>query len=163
MMIPVKTAKINEPIALFLVGVQCRSIFSLWKLPWIGRQMGKIQVELKENPNSGFLWGENFISFSPVTTLFLSYWKSMEHIKNFANDPHQSHRPAWTEYIRRFYNHPHFGVWHESYVIDPKNMENIYAGMNPFGISGFAIVENIRSGNRSFENRLKENQNRVNK
>lgn len=161
-MISLKTAKINEPIALFLVGVQCRSFLSLWRLPWIGRQMVKIQEELKDNPDSGFLWGENFLSFSPMTTLFLSYWKSADHIKSFANDPHQNHRPAWTEYIRRFYDHPHFGVWHETYVIDPKNMENIYAGMPPFGISGFGTVENLSTKNRSFEGRLKENQNRGN-
>ena len=113
------TAPIKEPLCVFLVGMQCRSWRSYWKLPFIGHRMMKMQMELRNNPQSGFLWGMNFSAKQPFTTLFLSYWKSGEHIEKFVTDTKYSHRSSTGAYYERFINDTSIGIWHETYEIAP--------------------------------------------
>jgi hypothetical protein len=149
-----KTSKIEEPIALFLVGVQCRSLKSFWKLPFISRKMSKLQNELNMNKDSGLLWGENFISFKPFTTLYLSYWKSIEHINNFANNSKFSHKETWIQYMRKYYKDKNIGIWHETYEIDPNKAENIYVGMSLFGLGAVGQLSEISHSTENFNKRL---------
>ena len=149
------TAPITEPFTVFLVGMQCRSFTSLWKVPLIAGKMGQMQRELMKDHDSGLLWGANFIQFSPLTTLYLSYWKSSDHIHRFVSDPKFSHLKAAPDYLKRFGNNSSLGVWHETYEVNPTQSENLYFGMAPFGVSAFIDPVKITSANRSFLQRLR--------
>lgn len=131
------TALLKEPLTVFLVGMQCRSWTSMWKVPIVAARMTRMQRELREDPDSGLLWGENFLCFSPFTTLFLSYWRSSAHVERFASGARFSHRSSATEYWKRFRDDPHLGVWHETYEVTPEGAETLYGGMAPFGVSAF--------------------------
>ena len=149
------TAPFSQPATVFLVGVQCRSWRSAWKLPFIGKRMGNMQEELRADPESGLLWGANFVQFRPFTTLFLSYWKSPDHIHRFVESSRFSHQGASAEYFRRWGKDPHIGVWHETYEVHPGQEENLYFGMAPFGSSAFNDVISVGAANRRFMGRLK--------
>lgn len=148
------TAPIKEPVTVFLVGVQCRSFFSMWKIPLIGRRMMQMQKQLMADPNSGLIWGANFVQKKPFTTLFLSYWKSSDHIQKFVTSDHFSHKSSVKEYWQKYGRDPNIGVWHETYEIDSSKTENLYYGMAPFGVSAFTEVENITASNRTYLSRL---------
>lgn len=149
------TAPLCQPVTVFLVGVQCRSWLSAWKLPFIGRRMGKMQQELQSDPDSGLIWGANFFQFSPLTTLYFSYWRSAEHIHRFVESNHYSHKKASPEYFRRWGNDPHLGVWHETYDIAPGKEENLYFNMAPLGASAFNEIVLINATNKKYLTRLK--------
>ena len=152
---PLLTAPLDKPVTLFLVGMQCRSWRSLWKVPLIGRRMGQMQQELQSDPESGLLWGANFIQFNPLTALYLSYWKSTGHIHRFVEDGRFAHKAASPEYLKRFGSDPDIGVWHETYEIEPGKAENLYMGMAPFGVSAFMPTSKLTSANRKFMDRFR--------
>lgn len=149
------TAPIEEPFTLFLVGVQCRSLMSMWKIPLIGKRMTQMQKELLANPESGLLWGMNFTSLNPFTVLYLSYWKSSDHIHRFVTDPKMSHLPASAEYFKKWSKDPNLGVYHETYDINPHQTENLYLGMSPFGVSAFIPPISITQKSKTFLQRLR--------
>jgi hypothetical protein len=149
------SAEIKEPMCLFLVGMQCRSWKSMWKIPFILIRMRKIYGELLSNKDSGFLWGKFFTSNRPKTTLLLSYWKSSEHIERFISDKKFSHHQATKDYYKRLGQDPNIGIWHETYEINPGQAETLYYGMNPFGASGFLDVHSINRHKDNYMNRLR--------
>ena len=149
------TAPINEPMCVSLVGVQCRSWTSLWKMPFIVSRMIKIQRELKNDPDSGFLWGMNFSTMKPFTTLYLSYWRSVEDLQKFVSDRRFSHLKSTGEYYSKFRNDSSIGIWHETYEVHPGQSENLYYGMPPFGASGFLKTISVEKNSKQFVNRIR--------
>jgi hypothetical protein len=154
---PLTSAPLEAPVCLFMVGMQCRSWRSFWKIPLIARRMKQMQKELKNDRESGLIWGENFTSQRPFTTLYLSYWKSSDHINRFVTDKKFSHLSSVKEYFQRFRDDPDIGVWHETYEVDPQKTENLYFGMAPFGVSAFLKTVEINSKNRNYLMRLRRN------
>lgn len=148
------TAKLKEPLCVFLVGMQGRSWRSAWKLPFIGRRMMKMQSELLANPGSGFLWGQNFSSRNPMTTLFLSYWKSKQDIFHFVSSNEYSHMQSVGEYYSRFKKDPNIGIWHETYEIQPGHTESLYHHMAPFGLSAILPVSKVEMLSHQFIHRM---------
>ena len=149
------TAPITEPLCLFLVGVQCRSWTSFWKVPFIRSRMIKMQQELSEDSDSGFLWGMNFSASGPFTTLFLSYWKSSDHIHKFVSDSKFSHIGSTREYYKKFSKDSNIGIWHETYEIEPGKAENLYYGMDSFGAAGFLKTIQVDLSKKQFVQRLR--------
>lgn len=149
-----QTVPLDREITVFLVGMQCRSWRSLWKVPFIARQMSKMQAELRADPESGFIWGQNFTSQKPFTTLFLSYWQSSDHLERFVRDKRYSHRQASATYWRKHARDPHLGVWHETYVVSPGKSENLYMGMSPFGLSAFLPTADVTRMSSAYKSRL---------
>ncbi len=73
-----------------------------------------------------------------------------------ANSPTYSHKKAWMDYAKKNYSNNFLGIWHETYEISPNQVENIYVGMAPFGLSSFGEVEPISSHTQFFEQRFKK-------
>lgn len=149
------TAEIEEPLCLFLVGLQCRSWKSLWKIPFITIRVSRMYKELQTNKDSGLLWGKFFTSKRPFTTLILTYWKSSEHIHRFVSDPKYSHIKSTIEYYQKFNRDPHIGVWHETYEITPNHAETMYYGMEPFGASAFLQTKVLKKNAKGYMKRLR--------
>jgi hypothetical protein len=147
--------QIEKPFCLFLVGMQCRSWRSLWRMPFIASRMAAMQKELIADPATGFLWGKGFASARPLTTLFLSYWQSSEDIERFVKSPRYSHLASVGEYYKKFKDHPDIGVWHETYEVFPEHAEAMYFGMNPLGMSGFMPIIPIAKNTQQFKQRLR--------
>ncbi|KAH7374308.1 hypothetical protein BKA66DRAFT_468226 [Pyrenochaeta sp. MPI-SDFR-AT-0127] len=68
------------------------------------------------------------------TTVFLSYWKSLEGLHKFAHaEPHMKGQLWWERGAMEKF--PYIGVMHETYEVPKGNWENVFHNFRPFGIS----------------------------
>jgi|JI10StandDraft_1071094.scaffolds.fasta_scaffold364288_3 hypothetical protein len=149
------TTNTDKPLAVFLTGVQCRKITSMWKIPMITNKMIKMQSELKLDKKAGFYHGENFFTMTPhFTTLFLSYWDSPGSIERFANSKFFSHLESAKDYLKNFLSDTNLGIWHETFVVEPEKVESLYYNMEPFGLSAFQPHQKLTSLNYKFKQRI---------
>lgn len=88
------TAQTNETFVVFLIGFWVNKFWSFSKWISVFRAMSLMPQTLHEHPEKGFLGGGNFFSFSPLTTLLLSYWQSFEDLEKFARNPSEPHLAA---------------------------------------------------------------------
>ncbi|PVH98545.1 hypothetical protein DM02DRAFT_530950 [Periconia macrospinosa] len=66
------------------------------------------------------------------TMVWISYWKSVDHLYKFANAP--IHREIWAKYNEILKTHTHMGLSHELYIAPEKHWEAIYSNYRPFGL-----------------------------
>jgi hypothetical protein len=78
------TAQTNEPFVVFLIGFRVNKFWSFSKWLPVAKAISPMLKTLYQNPEKGFLGGENLFRFSPVTTLLLSYWQSFEDLNSYA-------------------------------------------------------------------------------
>ena len=99
-------------LAVFLIGMRVNRPWrpDLW-LPVFGAMPGMI-AELYaakaaagrgEGPDLGFLEARTLIGAGGPT--LVQYWRDVESIYRYANDPGHRHRPAWTAFYRRSRRH----------------------------------------------------------
>ncbi len=135
------TAQTNEPFVVFLIGMRANKFWSLSKWMPVALAMPPMLKTLYENPEKGFLGGENFFRISPVTTLLLSYWRSFEDLENFARNPSEPHLEAWKTFNKSVGTDGSVGIWHETYCVDAGKYEAVYANMPKFGLA--AATEHV--------------------
>jgi hypothetical protein len=90
--------------------------------------MRRIQRELRERPDSGYLGGVD----SPGVQV--QYWKSLDHLLAYAHDRSGRHFPAWADFNRRVRGSGVVGVWHETYSVAAGAFETVYVNMAPVGL-----------------------------
>jgi hypothetical protein len=125
-------AEINGPFVLFLIGIR---INRLWKVgSWLPtfRAMGPMIAELSRRPELGLLHNRSYFGF-PGTTL-VQYWRSHDHLQAFATGREQLHLPAWQRFNKAVGSNGDVGIWHETYLIDPGQYENVYNNMPAWGL-----------------------------
>lgn len=127
------TAKLDEPVVLFLIGTRINRITSLPRFWWFLNTMPNMLKELSANPESGLLWYRTYLSWPYITVQ--QYWKSFDHLLAYSSDKSQSHRPAWARYMRELMKNGTFGIWHETYLIEPGKFECVYGNMPVFGLA----------------------------
>ena len=62
----------------------------------------------------------------------LSYWRSMQHLHEFARSP--VHQAGWKWFERSTKTHPHLSMMHEVYALPKGHWENLYVNFTPFGM-----------------------------
>ncbi|NKB18410.1 MAG: DUF4188 domain-containing protein [Pseudanabaena sp. CRU_2_10] len=129
------TAQIDEPFVVFLIGMRVNKFWSFSKWTPVARAMSPMLSTLYQYPEKGFLGGENFYRFSPLTTLLLSYWRSFEDLEQFARSPSEPHLAAWQKFNKAIGNDGSVGIWHETYLIQPGQYEAVYGNMPAFGLA----------------------------
>ena len=135
------TAQTSEPFVVFLIGMRVNKFWSLLKWMPVAGALSPMLKTLHENPEKGFLGGENFFRFSPITTLLLSYWRSIEDLENFARSPSEPHLEAWQSFNKAVGNNGSVGIWHETYLVDAGKYKTVYANMPKFGLA--AATEHV--------------------
>merc|ERR1712166_821878 len=75
--------------------------------------------------------------------LIVQYWRSSEHLIKFARNPNTTHWGPWVEYQKKskalveYGSSTPFGVWHETYLVEPGKFEAIYNSVpEGFGAMG---------------------------
>jgi len=115
-------AKINHPLGLFAPNVK-----------QFGDYLGDMVKLLdKEAPDNGFLGGSVFSSFdkkSAQEIMFVSYWRSIDDIHQFAYSP--LHREAWEWWSRMIKENNHLGINHEIFEADRGKWEAMYVNFQP--------------------------------
>jgi hypothetical protein len=129
------TAHIEGPFVVFLIGMRVNRLtaFKKW-LPTAQAMPGMLRT-LYTHPEKGFLGGEVFFRFGPLTTLLLSYWRSFEDLERFARSPDDPHLPAWRVFNRAIGADGSVGIWHETYLVGDGGYECLYGNMPVFGLA----------------------------
>jgi hypothetical protein len=127
------TARIDEPFAVFIIGMRINKLFALRKWLPTFLAMGPMLNELYKHPEKGFLGGETFLYWSGPA--LVQYWRSFEDLERFARDPDDPHMPAWQKFNREARSSGAVGIWHETYLVEPGAYEAIYANMPEFGLA----------------------------
>lgn len=93
-------------------------------------------VELYKNPELGFLRARTEMAGRTITVI--QYWKSFEALEAYASNSEQRHRPAWTAFYKRSTRGTGaVGIFHETYVVRPGEVESLYVDMPAdFGLGG---------------------------
>jgi hypothetical protein len=129
-------ADVNEPLVLFLIGMRINRLWRVWE--WLPSflAMGPMIVELYKNPELGFLSARTEMAGRTITVI--QYWKSFEALEAYAANSERKHRPAWTAFYKRATSGTGaVGIYHETYVIRPGEVESLYVDMpNGFGLGG---------------------------
>jgi len=83
------------------------------------------------------------------TITVIQYWKSFEALEAYAANAERKHRPAWTAFYKRATSGTGaVGIYHETYVIRPGEVESLYVDMpEAFGLGGAVGTQTV--GNRS--------------
>ena len=127
------TAKLDQPVVLFLIGTRINRLSSLLRFRWFLKTMPDMLKELSADPQSGLLWYRTYISWPYITVQ--QYWKSFDHLLTYSSDKSKSHMPAWSRYMRELMKDGTFGIWHETYLIEPGKFECVYGNMPVFGLA----------------------------
>ena len=131
------TARKDDGFVVFLIGMRINAWWKPWRWLRVGAAMPRMLRELATNPELGYLGGESWFG---RTTLMLSYWKSKEHLMEFASRRSSTHLPAWKDFYAMG-RHGDVGIWHETYDVAPGTYENVYVDMPPFGLG--AVVPRV--------------------
>jgi hypothetical protein len=135
------TAHFEEPFVVFLIGMRVNQLFQFRKWVEVSRAMPPMIQELYDNPDLGFLGAENFFRLFPLTTLLLSYWRSFEHLEQYARSKNHEHLPAWRKFNQTVGNDGSVGIWHETYLVSSGQHETFYGNMPKFGLG--AATEHV--------------------
>jgi Domain of unknown function (DUF4188) len=127
------TAKTDEPVVVFLIGMRINRwwAFSKW-WPTVSA-MGPMLKTLRQHPEKGFLGAENFLY--PQGVCLLQYWRSIEDLTRFARNPSDPHQQAWQQFNKSIGSDGSVGIWHETYQVAPGAHESIYVNMPVFGLA----------------------------
>jgi hypothetical protein len=129
------TAQIEEPFVVFLIGMRVNRVRSLKKWMPAAQSMPEMLKVLYSQPEKGFLGGESFFRFFPLTTLLLTYWRSFEDLEKFARNADDPHLGAWKRFNQSVGVDGTVGIWHETYLIQPHQYEAVYGNMPVFGLA----------------------------
>lgn len=128
------TAEMDEPFVVFLIGMRINSYWKLHKWLPVAAAMPRMLRELDDQPDSGLLHAETTVNSR--TLLMVQYWESFADIRAYARDAEQAHVPAWVDYNRTSGRTGDVGIFHETYLVDPADCENVYNNMPTFGLGG---------------------------
>lgn len=127
------TAQMDEPFVVFIIGMRINQFFAFSKWIPTARAMPPMLRNLVQNPGKGFLGGETFVYWRGVG--LLQYWRSFEDLEKFARNPGDIHSQAWQELNKSVGTDGSVGIWHETYLVQPKQYEAIYVNMPVFGLA----------------------------
>ena len=135
--LPTRTmADVKEPLVLFLIGMRINTLWRVWE--WLPPllAMGPMIVELYKDPELGFLSARTSMGGRTIT--IIQYWKSFEALEAYAANSERKHRPAWTAFYKRAASGKGaVGIYHETYIVRPGEVETLYADMPAdFGLGG---------------------------
>lgn len=152
------TAETDEPFVVFLIGSRVNSLRKFWKARWISGAMTTMMQTLYARPETGFLGGESFFRIWPFSTIMVSYWRSYDDLERFAHNKTDPHLEPWRRFNREIGSDGSFGIWHETYVVNPGQFEVIYGNMPQFGLAKAVRHVPIHKRTDSASQRLNQHQ-----
>ncbi len=132
------TASRDGNFVVFLIGMRINQPWKVHKWLPMFMAMPRMLRELYTQKERGFLHHEMWFS---RTTIMVQYWKSMEHLLDYAKSKDAQHLPAWAAFNRRVGTDGSVGIWHETYEASPGSYESVYVNMRPFGLGKAGKLE----------------------
>ena len=151
------TARMDEPFAVFIIGMRINNLFAVRKWLPTMRAMGPMLRELYRHPEKGFLGGEFFVYWRGPA--LVQYWRSFVDLERFARNPDDPHLPAWQRFNRTVGSDGSVGIFHETFLVERRSFEAIYSNMPVFGLA--KATEHVRAvgGRETAQRRLMRGEN----
>jgi hypothetical protein len=132
-------------------------INTLWRFwEWLPAAMAmpRMLSELGQHPELGLLGVRSYLSGRVVMTV--QYWRSFDHLEQYAKARNREHLPAWKSFYERARKGAGaVGIFHETYVVAPGNVESLYVNMpGDFGLAGAVGGAPVGSGREVARDRL---------
>lgn len=149
------SGSIEGDFVVFLIGMRINRPWKLHRWPPVFVAMPKMLKELERDPHSGFLGATMGLLTTGPTVV--QYWRSFEHLEQYARDPQGEHLPAWRRFNRLVRASGDVGIWHETYRVRAGEYEAIYGNMPRVGLAragdhrplGSTSTAALRSGVRA--------------
>jgi hypothetical protein len=129
------TAPAQGDFVVFLIGMRINNPLAFRKWVPVFMAMGKMLPELYKNPSLGFKSYEMWFS---RTLILVQYWESSEKLLEYAKAKDSEHLPAWRAFNQAAAKSDAVGIWHETYLVQKGNSENMYVNMPTFGFGKVA-------------------------
>lgn len=126
------TSEMDGEFVVFLIGMRINKLWKIHKWLPVVLAMPRMLKELYRNPEMGFISQESWFG---RTTIMVQYWKSFEHLENYAKNKDSNHLPAWSNFNKIIGTTGDVGIWHETYLSKPGHYECIYNNMPRFGLA----------------------------
>ncbi len=126
-------AQTQEDFVVFLIGIRINRLVAIrqW-LPTVTAMPPMIK-ELAAQRDKGLMSSKTYLSGR--TLLILQYWRSFEDLERFARNPDDFHLPAWRQFNQKVGKSETVGIFHETYLVKPKEHEAVYINMPRFGLA----------------------------
>jgi len=131
------THRYDGELVVFHIGMQINRWWrpDLWLPAFVA--MPRMLKELSSDPDSG-LMGYTLL-LGRGGPYVVQYWSSIDKLYDFASNPAQPHRPAWTRFNRMARKVPGaVGIWHETFMVE--RAESMYVSTRPMGLPGATEV-----------------------
>ena len=126
------SAEVDGDFVVFLIGMRINKPWKIHKWLPVALSMPKMISELYKNPEFGFIGHEQWFG---RTTIMIQYWKSFEHLENYAKSSSSNHLPAWKSFNNNVGSNGDVGIWHETYLSKTGSYESVYSNMPLFGLA----------------------------
>ncbi|KAI8847231.1 hypothetical protein BC829DRAFT_396768 [Chytridium lagenaria] len=124
-----------------------------------GNGLSAMRRELERSgPEVGYLGGEDYTTLDEgSTTLSVQYWRSVQHLHDYAQDKNKEHYSPWKKMMEACRTNPENGIWHETFMVKDGQYEAIYVNMPATGLSNCREAEVVpaQKGMSTMYKRLK--------
>jgi hypothetical protein len=127
------STSIEGPFVVFLIGFRINRLFAIHKWMPVARAMGPMLQELYANPSLGMLAAHASVYWRGA--MVTQYWRSFEHLVEYAQSRDAVHLPAWKAFNQSVGNDGTVGIWHETYYVAKGQYESVYVNMPRFGLA----------------------------
>ena len=126
-------ADLEGEFLLFVIELQVHKLWQFRKWYPAVKGMNQMLTELMEKKEYGLLSFEYWFAFR--RQLFLMYWRSYEHMHDWALNKDATHIPGWKMLNKLMKDRSEvMGFWHESYVVQPYQYESFYRNVPAVGL-----------------------------
>jgi hypothetical protein len=124
------SAALDGDFVVFLIGMRANKRWKVWKWWPVIMAMSRMLKELDAaGPETGFL------GHTGLSRIIVQYWRSFDHLEQFARDAGGQHWAAWVAFNKAARGaRGDVGIWHETYVVRAGQYETVYSGMPPMGL-----------------------------
>jgi hypothetical protein len=126
------TAAVEGDFVVFRIGMRINAFRKVHRWVPVFLAMRRMLGELEADPDSGLLGYRGNLGVRNHEVL--QYWRSFEHLHEYAHDPDAEHLPAWQRFDREVGSGGDVGIWHETFLVRDGEYEAVYNNMPPFGL-----------------------------
>lgn len=146
-------AEVEGPFVVFLIGMRLNKPWKIAKTLPVLMAMPRMIAELQRKPELGLLHAR--YHFGLPELLVVQYWRSFELLEAYSRSDAQAHLPAWQAFNAAVGSNGDVGIWHETYLIQPGQYENVYNNMPAYGLGAAGTLVEAKGGRQAARMRLK--------
>src|SRR4051812_40522910 len=94
------TAEIEGDFVVFIIGMRVNKVFKPHRWFPVFFAMTRMLRELEKRPEAGLLGADLYLA-GPLRPSVVQYWRSFDHLEEFARSRDAAHWPAWVAFNKR--------------------------------------------------------------